>query len=689
MRSLPKIARAAGGLSVLIAALVVCSHERRETTPAPGAGDREEQEILQFQIQEGNVENHFYRRGPVAAHLVLSSGRRPRVVVAFPAGNGGVACWFRESEEPIALAVDGQVQEAAGRAELRGITAEVLVEAPSLEVDRAVLGSVRVIRDAMHGVPIRPEMSPAPAGTEPLRWARETLDGGHHYEMTMELLDGASARVDDAGAVTISAAPGGERIRLRLTALSDDEPLTPIPLDELLRNGAGEDIRTRHALAFLAYDEKLLAGSWRFLTYFGRDTLISTALLMPVAGPRVIEAGLASVLERLGPDGEVPHEEEIGEFAVLRHLELGHETGDLTAPLYDSSMIDSHFLLAPVAARYLLHTAAGQGRASELLARRTSGGETLAEALRRNLELVVDRARPFAESPEAANLITLEPGRHAGNWRDSAEGLGGGRTPYDVNVVLVPAALAAAAELYDSGLLGPFPVAATEARELARAWDRAAGFFRVELPRAEAEERIRAYAAETGVPADEAIASLPDPVVFPALALDGQGQPIPVIHSDEGFALLLTEPPEGDLTEIVQRMTRPFPAGLITPVGLLVSNPALVEDPELRAVFGREYYHGVVVWPWQQVMALAGVRRQLGRDDLTDETRSRLREAERVVWAAIEAGVEVRTTELWTWEYDQERGRYDIVPFGQGSGHRTESNAAQLWSTVQLALTPP
>lgn len=35
-------------------------------------------------------------------------------------------------------------------------------------------------------------------------------------------------------------------------------------------------------LTFLSYREKYLAGSWRFDTYFGRDTMMSLTLLAPV-----------------------------------------------------------------------------------------------------------------------------------------------------------------------------------------------------------------------------------------------------------------------------------------------------------------------------------------------------------------------------------------------------------------------
>ncbi|KAK0329775.1 hypothetical protein LTR94_035395, partial [Friedmanniomyces endolithicus] len=71
----------------------------------------------------------------------------------------------------------------------------------------------------------------------------------------------------------------------------------------------------------------------------------------------------------------------------------------------------------------------------------------------RNLRFVLRQATPFAREPVAAHLIALKPGMDAGEWRDSNDGLAGGRIPYDVNAVFVPAALEAAARLLRAGLL--------------------------------------------------------------------------------------------------------------------------------------------------------------------------------------------------------------------------------------------
>jgi hypothetical protein len=57
------------------------------------------------------------------------------------------------------------------------------------------------------------------------------------------------------------------------------------------------------------------------------------------------------------------------------------------------------------------------------------------------------------------------------------------------------------------------------------------------------------------------------------------------------------------------------------------------------------------------------------------------------LWRAIAATGAVQTSELWSWSYAN--GRYRVEPFGTRRSDEDESNAAQPWSTVFLALTPP
>ena len=629
--------------------------------------------VLAFSVDEGDVQNLFYRRGPVAAHLIVRSGEDPRVIVAFPAGNEGMALWFEAPDGRVDLDVMGDVKGVWNDDGSWGIAASVRSTGGPLTVRRAVLGSIRVIRDVEHTGEVPPDVGHSEQSFE------QTI-------LTRTLHDGRKL------ALSLTPVPDGG---LDLVALTEARPLTPIPMDELLQEGVGADPADLQALAFLSYREKLLAGSWRFLTYFGRDTLLSTMMLMPVLRPEVTEAALGSVLERMGPHGEVAHEEDIGDWAALRTAREWTQRPDGAPPpvlaghdpIYDYKMVDDDFMLAPVLAHYLLGTDAGLQRGADFLARTTAVGSRYSDLLRLNLELVMQRAGPFAAEPVAANLIALRDGEQTGEWRDSEEGLGKGHIPYNVNGVLVPAALEAAAQLLSSPQLGSDPKAAERARELAAAWDGVADLFTVEIESEKARQRVGAYARELGLDPVHAASVVERDVTFPAVALDDQGTPLPIMHSDDGFALLFGRPDLDHLAEIADRILRPFPAGLRTPVGVVVANPAYTDDPDLRALFTRGHYHGTVVWSWQQAMLADGLAWQLLRDDLPEPTRRHLAEAQRVLWEVIGATADTRRAELWSWSVEE--GRITAVPFGQEAGHKTESNAVQLWSTVYLAVQPP
>jgi hypothetical protein len=124
----------------------------------------------------------------------------------------------------------------------------------------------------------------------------------------------------------------------------------------------------------------------------------------------------------------------------------------------------------------------------------------------------------------------------------------------------------------------------------------------------------------------------------------------------------------------------------MTDIGMLVANPAYA-GRDVWSRFGNNAYHGTVVWAWQQAVMAAGLDRQLARRDLPAATRGRLLDAQTRLWRAICAAGAMRTSELWSWSYAD--GRYRVEPFGAEGAHEDESNAAQLWSTVFLALPPP
>jgi len=651
-----------------------------------------------FEVNEGQNINCFLRDGKTAAHLVLRSGQNPRILVAFPAGNSGVGLWFQKSDTPAEWAVDSlptatSATDAKGRP-LYGIVFETSITTKSLAPKQAVLSSVRVLRDyqASGTAPEEVAVRAAISGNT-VTWSRDRLDGAPGYRLTLEILDGILRPEGQ-----ISAGADG-RIKLRVTALSGERPLTPLAGTALLNGKEAQDKGARNVLTFLSYREKFLAGSWRFNTYFGRDTLMSVRLLMPVLAPDAIEAGLRAVLARLASDGEVAHEEAIGEFAVLSHKRQDGTLSD--APIFDYGMIDGNYLLAPVLTAYLLDDPEGKKRAPVYLRGNvgaygdpaTPAGQALGQAIVRNLRLVVANAAHFAALPRYGNLISLKAGRATGQWRDSEDGIAGGRYPYDVNAILMPAALAATARLLDSGLLDPF-LAPADRELLARAaayatvWQqRAPDLFNVTLDNETARAAVDSYARQLGVPAKAALDSLSgNRLSFHAISLDASGKPLPIVNSDEGFELLFGTPPATSLDRDVRSVMRPFPLGLLTDAGMVVANPAFA-DAGIKARFTNHAYHGTVIWSWQQALFAAGLDRQLARTDLPPAVKEHLLAAQQTLWRAISAAQSVRSSELWSWRFED--GRYHITPFGSRDTDADESNAAQLWSSVYLAIKAP
>lgn len=687
---------------VLSVFLNACADIRNDSSPISLANTPSETlnnaEILDFSIREGQIYNQFFRQGPVSAHTVLTSGTQPRLVVAFPAGNSGVSLWFKPAESEVYWhTVDttrGVRKHNRDGEPLYGIESEITVEAAKLTVEKAVLSNVRVIRNYLHTrkVPDTIESEVTVDGRT-ATWYRDRLDGRGGYQLAVVVLQGSLVGGQDTP--VIFRAPADQALRLRVLALSGDQPLTPIEMNELLTPDAVEDPLAKKILAFLSYKEKLLAGSWRFCTYFGRDTLLSIRLLMPALTVTTIEAGIGSVLTRLNPDGEVAHEEDIGEFAVLRRG--GEGPGAIDEPLYDYHMVDDDFLLAPIVAYYLLDHAQGRSRAADFLQQQTAHGQTYGEALVSNLRFVLASAQSFGRDPKTSNLIRLKDGVPAGDWRDSREGLGHGRIAYDVNAVFVPAALTAITRLHNSGLLAEYTTAGdsfTQAATLAELWTiNAPPLFSVTISYDQARRDVADYAAQTGISDREALASLADipagdraGLTFKALSLDEQGRAIPILNSDDGFAMLFGDLSAAELERSAMALFRPFPAGLLTPVGLVVANPVYAPK-ELRQLFTNNHYHGAVVWSWQQALLAAGLERQLQRTDLPATTRQQLTLAQTRLWQVISSTNAVKNSELWSWSYAQ--GDYRIEPFGQRLADKTESNAAQLWSTVYLAISAP
>lgn len=482
-------------------------------------------------------------------------------------------------------------------------------------------------------------------------------------------------------------------------------------------------------LLFLSRREKYMAGAWRFMTYFGRDTMISLMLLQDVLSAKAREEGIESVLARLAPDGDVAHEEDIGPFAEIRHIEMGDVASvtdpealakGLMAPVHDYKMVDDDFLLPILAARHLADGSRPLADRKALLAR----GDNL-ERLLTNWDLVLRRALPLLRSGSPTDFVRIGPGMRVGNWRDSGVGLGGGVFPGDVNADLVPEALAAIRRTISSGTIGEAEIRAVAARKnltslpealavvpVERAWARSRGRLEVELPCQQVRTRLSrflGYPSATGLagvtPEERAWclalrfadgttledflrgpnvpAEIRAPLRFTALSLDDQGRAVEVMNSDFVFRLFLGNPTPTEVGEMVRLVELPYPLGLMTPVGPVVANAATSKEPRLWKELGRDAYHGAVMWSWQGSMLQMGMLRQWQRfhDDPSQAAlASRLRRAVAAVDTARRRAGALASSELWTWEV--RGGRVSAVAFGQRAGSETESNAVQLWSTI-------
>ena len=101
---------------------------------------------LAFRIDEGRNINSFFREGPIAAHLLLRSGNEPRILVAFPAGNGGVGLWFAHTSGPIGWSLVSPPKAVLAlddkRRPMRGIEFDIETNASEQRAPRCAAGSM-------------------------------------------------------------------------------------------------------------------------------------------------------------------------------------------------------------------------------------------------------------------------------------------------------------------------------------------------------------------------------------------------------------------------------------------------------------------------------------------------------------------------------------------------------------------
>jgi hypothetical protein len=559
-----------------------------------------------------------------------------------------------------------------------------------------------------------------------VRLVRPSLDAG--TTMILELSGSARASAARAGDRTVAIrSRTGRPVRFRVRVFTSAEPLTPLSREEIFnpeflrfldqaRGSAGAD-STRQGrrlerevlgVELLSSREKLMAGLPNFATYFGRDGMMTALMMRPIWTPAMAEHVIGSVLGKLGPYGDVSHEEALGGQAIRENAgvydSLVRVARAATGAAADTAlararavlrelhvtrenyhMVDDEFQLPVLAARYLTDSAVSGQRKRAFLLEAVPGQPARLALLLKELALVASWTRPYAADPRPENLVSF-PRRdsthwRSASWRDSDAGYAGGRFAMDINAIWAPEALEAIGTIVAAlpGLgLGPTELDTTSLRRAVETWRGARRHFEVILPPAEVERRVQARLA--ALPADEAAywnrvrgGPARDTLRFLALALDSIGRPIPVVNTDPATGLFLDPRGYGapeDLTPII----RGYPEGLfVAGLGPLVANDAFAA-PEVWRRFEQDRYHSPrVVWGREVNLLLLGLAGRIAGDS-TDT--GPFRDALRRIRAAVDSSG-LRHNELWS--YDIERGRLRPVRYGTSSD-------VQLWNSTDLAV---
>lgn len=161
----------------------------------------------------------------------------------------------------------------------------------------------------------------------------------------------------------------------------------------------------------------------------------------------------------------------------------------------------------------------------------------------------------------------------------------------------------------------------------AQVWeDSTLQFFEVNVPQAAAISLVQSYVSDSGLSIPPQTSNITGDITYYGIALDGNAHPpsnpsspvVPIMNTDDCFRhFFLNTTHDAQLSSFLAQtashILTPFPAGLSSPVGLVVANPAYAANSALAANFSRTAYHGTVVWSWQLSMTAAGLGRQLSR----------------------------------------------------------------------------
>jgi hypothetical protein len=501
--------------------------------------------------------------------------------------------------------------------------------------------------------------------------------------------------------------------------------------------------RQVRGVELLVSREKLMAGLPTYATYFGRDMLMTALMMRPIWQHEAQEAVIAAALRKLGPKGDVSHEEALGDQATRESageyvaLMTAHaasaqrgETAkadslmaraalvltNFRAVRENYHMIDDEYQLAIVAARWITDPTVSAETKRAFLLRTVAGGDTHLARLMRELQLIARLTSAYTAEPITANLIAFSPREPSGfataSWRDSGAGYGGGKFAMDINAIWVPHALEATGQIVravrELGLdtqarvesdtpLARLVGSATSLQRAIDVWRDAAKHFVVRRTAAEVRGNVTARLA--AMPANErsywdalptTAQSMADSLKFLAVSLDATGAPIGVANTDPATQLFLGDG-EGRTTAStpaerartlndVRLFVRPYPAGLyVDRIGPVVANDAYATSA-VWDTFVKDPYHGPrVVWGREVTLFLLGVANRIAMEEKQAQPDAAYIAELRAAMQKIRLAVEQSGFHTELWSYSFEHGTLGALRYGSG-------NEIQLWSTTDLAM---
>ena len=212
----------------------------------------------------------------------------PRLLVAWPAGNSGVVAFFAPqngvngtlgiglvngtSDQPLSPIYEASNSTSGSDNPRVGISTLISFNSSAV-LTIPIMGSVRTIRDFVEGPSLLvPEIQNAT--NLQLESGVAVYDRLWLSNETTTLMSFKSSEGSDGGLSIVDGSLHLEAGTYEFSASFDYPQLTQLSAMEVL-NEESQGLITQYpdqtkSLSFLSTSEKLLAGAWRFLTYFGK-----------------------------------------------------------------------------------------------------------------------------------------------------------------------------------------------------------------------------------------------------------------------------------------------------------------------------------------------------------------------------------------------------------------------------------